>query len=144
MYVIMLDENERMARMKPTIKCGKQLAEHVNISGSRFLDVDLSGADFDNVNLSKTRFHDINLSDIQVSAVQIGGATFKHIGPPPDKDGRQARQRPVMFEQATLCDSTFRRVDMSNVKIIDCNIQGMTIDSILVTDLLKEYKRKNG
>jgi hypothetical protein len=33
------------------------------------------------------RIDNINLSDIQVSAVQIGGATFKHIGPPPDKDG---------------------------------------------------------
>ncbi len=43
-----------------------------------------------------------------------------------------------------LCDSTFRKVDMSNVKIIDCNIQGMTIDGMLVTDLLKEHKGRNG
>jgi uncharacterized protein YjbI with pentapeptide repeats len=106
--------------------------------------VNLSGADFNDVNLSRARFHNINLSDIQVSAVQIGGATFKHVGPPPDKDGRQARQRPVVFEEAMLGDSTFRQVDMSNVKIIDCNIQGMTIDGVLVTDLLKEHQRRNG
>ncbi len=130
--------------MESTIKCGKQLAEHANISGSRFHDVNLSGADFNNVNLSKARFHDIDLSDIEVSAVQIGGATFKHVGPPPDKDGKQARQRPVTFEEAMLCDTTFRKVDMSNVKIIDCNIQGMTIDGVLVTDLLKQYKRRTG
>jgi uncharacterized protein YjbI with pentapeptide repeats len=130
--------------MEPTIKCGKQLAEHADISSSKFHDVNLSGADFDDVNLSRARFHNINLSDIQVSAVQIGGATFKHVGPPPDKDGKQARQRPVTFEEATLCDSTFRKVDMSNVKIIDCNIQGMTIDGVLVTDLLKEFKTRNG
>lgn len=130
--------------MEPRIKCGKHLANHANISGSKFHDVNLSGADFDNVNLSNARFHNINLSDIQVSAVQIGGATFKHVGPPPDKDGNQARQRPVRFEEAMLCDSTFQKVDMSNVKIIDCNIEGMTIDGMLVTDLLKEYKRKNG
>ena len=96
--------------MESTIKCGKQLAEHANISGSRFHDVNLSGADFNNVNLSKARFHDIDLSDIEVSAVQIGGATFKHVGPPPDKDGKQARQRPVTFEEAMLCDTTFRKV----------------------------------
>ena len=130
--------------MEQIIKCGKYLAEHVNLSGSRFHDVNLSGADFNDVNLSGARFHNINLSDIRVSAVQIGGATFKHVGPPPDKDGNQARQRPVRFEEAVLCDSTFRKVDMSNVRIIDCNIEGMTIDGILVTDLLKEYKRKNG
>jgi uncharacterized protein YjbI with pentapeptide repeats len=130
--------------MEPTIICGKQLAEHADISSSEFHDVNLSGADFDDVNLSRARFHNINLSDIQVSGVQIGGATFKHVGPPPDKDGKQARQRPVTFEEAMLCDSTFRKVDMSNVKIIDCNIQGMTIDGVLVTDLLKEYKTRNG
>ena len=130
--------------MEPTIKCGKQLAEHADISSSEFHDVNLSGADCDDVNLSRARFHNINLSDIQVSGVQIGGATFKHVGPPPDKDGKQARQRPVTFKEAMLCDSTFRKVDMSNVKIIDCNIQGMTIDGVLVTDLLKEYKTRNG
>jgi len=133
-----------MRQMESTIKCGKHLAEHTDISGSQFHDVNLSGADFNNVNLSKARFHDINLSDIEVSAVQIGGATFKHIGPPPDKDGKQARQRPVTFEEAMLCDATFRNVDLSNVKIIDCNIQGMTIDGVLATDLLKEYKKRPG
>jgi len=130
--------------MGSTIKCGKHLAEHANISGSKFHDVNLSRANFDDVNLSKARFHNINLSDMQVSAAQIGGATFKHIGPPPDKDGKQARQRPVTFEEAMLCDSTFRKVDMSNVKIIDCDLTGMTINGILVTSLLKEWKKRNG
>jgi uncharacterized protein YjbI with pentapeptide repeats len=129
--------------MEPTIKCGKHLAEHANISGSEFHDVNLSGADFEDVNLSRARFHNINFSDIQVTGVKIGGAIFKHVGPPPDKDGKQVRQRPVTFEEAMLCDSTFRKVDMSNVKIVDCNIQGMTIDGVLVTDLLKEYKIRN-
>jgi len=129
--------------MESTIKCGEHLAEHANISGSKFHDVNLSESDFDNVNLSRARFHNINFSDMQVSAAQIGGATFKHIGPPPDKDGKQARQRPVTFEEAMLCDSTFRKVDMSNVKIIDCDLTGMTINGILVTDLLKEWKKRN-
>jgi hypothetical protein len=129
--------------MEPTIKGGKHLAENADISGSRFHEVNLSGADFDDVNLSQARFHNINLSDIQVTAVQIGGATFKHIGPPPDKDGHQARQRPVMFEEAMLGDSTFLKVDLSNVRIIDCNIQGMTIDGILVTDLLKGFRKRS-
>lgn len=130
--------------MEPTIKCGKHLAEHASLSGSRFHDVNLSGADFDDVNLSNARFHNANLSDIQVSAVQIGGAAFKHVGPPLDKEGKQACQRPVTFEEAMLCDSTSREVDPSNVKIIDCNIEGMTIDGALVADLLREHRRRNG
>jgi hypothetical protein len=80
--------------MQSTITCGKHLAEHANISGSRFHDVNLSGADFNDVNLGKAKFHNINLSDIQVSAANLSGAKFKHIGPPPDQDGMQARQRP--------------------------------------------------
>jgi RNA polymerase sigma-70 factor (ECF subfamily) len=125
---------------QPAIKCGKHIAEHTDISGSEFHDVNLAGADFNNVNMSKTRFHDINFSDVTFTAAQIGGALFKHIGPPPDKKGKQARQRPVTFEETMLCDSTFRKVDMSNVKIIDCNIEGMTIDGIRVTDMMGAYK----
>jgi uncharacterized protein YjbI with pentapeptide repeats len=104
--------------------------------------VNLSEADFNDVNLSKARFHNINMSDICVTAAQIGGALFKHIGPPPDKQGRQDRQRPVTFEEMMLCDSTFHKVDLSNVRIIDCNLAGMTIDGILVTDLLEAYRSR--
>ncbi len=128
--------------MEPTIKSGKHLARNANISESQFLDVNLANADFDDVNLSNARFHNINFSDIRVSAVQIGGATFKHIGPPPDKDGNMPRQRPVIFEEAMLCDSIFRKVDMSNVQIIGCNIEGMTIDGISVSELVKEYRER--
>jgi hypothetical protein len=74
----------------------------------------------------------------------MGGTRFKHIGSPPDEDGKQDRQRPVTFEEGMLCDSVFRRMDMTNVKIIDCDVTGMTIDGIPVTDLLKEWKKRNG
>jgi RNA polymerase sigma-70 factor (ECF subfamily) len=126
--------------MKPTITCGKQLAEHADLAGSVFSDVNLAGSTFENVNLSKVRMHDINLSDLDLSAAQIGGARFKHIGPPPNKEGQPARQRPVTFEEAMLCDSTFTKVDLSNVKIVDCNLKGMTIDGVLVTDLIASYR----
>jgi uncharacterized protein YjbI with pentapeptide repeats len=126
--------------MEPTIKCGRHLAEHADLAGSAFHDVNLAGADFNNVNLSKAKFHNINLSDISLTAAQIGGARFKHIGPPPDKDGRQERQRPVTFEEMMLCDSTFRNVDLSNVRITDCNLSGMTIDGIAVSDMIAAYK----
>lgn len=128
--------------METTIKCGKHLAEHADLSGSQFHDVNLGGADFNNVNLSKARFHNINLSDVSITAAQIGGAKFKHIGPPPDKDGRQERQRPATFEEMMLCNSTFRKVDMSNVRIVECNTDGMTIDGIQVTDMMAAYRER--
>ena len=64
--------------MEPTIKCGQHLAEHADISGSRFHDVNMARCEFNNVNLSQTCLYDINLSDIKVTAVQMGGATFQH------------------------------------------------------------------
>jgi len=136
------EEPKQEEKMKATITRGKQLAEHANLAGSVFNDVNLAGATFENVNMSKTRMHDINLSDLDLSAANLGGARFKHIGPAPDKDGKQARQKAVTFEEAMLCDSTFRKVDMTNVKIVECNIEGMTIDGVLVADLIAAYKNQ--
>lgn len=138
--------------METTIKCGKQVAEHADIAGSEFRDVNMAGskfenanmagAKFDNVNLSKASFFNINLSDITITAAQIGGAKFKHVGPPPDKDGKQERQRAVSFEEMMLCDSTFVKVDLSNVRISDCDMAGMTIDGIPVADMIAAYKQQ--
>jgi uncharacterized protein YjbI with pentapeptide repeats len=115
-----------------------------DIAGSEFEDLNMADAQFTNINLSGSKFHDINFSDVHFTAAQIGGTIFKHIGPMPDKDGKQDRQRPVIFEEGMLCYSIFHRMDMRNVKIIDCDITGMTIDGILVTNLLKEWKKRNG
>ena len=128
--------------MESILTCGKKLVAHADISGSEFHSVNLSGAVFDDVNLGNAKFHNINFSDARISAANLSGATFKHIGPPPDSEGRQARQRPVTFEEAMLCDSTFRKVDLSNVRIVDCNMDGMTIDGIPVVEMLKAYRTK--
>jgi uncharacterized protein YjbI with pentapeptide repeats len=117
--------------------------KNTNLTGSEFETVNMSGSSFTDINLSKARFVNINFSDGYFAAAQIGGTLFKHIGPPPDKDGKQARQRPVTFEEAMLCDSVFRKTDMSNVQLIDCNIEGMKIDGILVTDMLSAYKKRS-
>jgi uncharacterized protein YjbI with pentapeptide repeats len=132
---------EQEQNLKPTITSGKQVAVSADLAGSQFRDVNLAGAEFENVNMSQTRMHDINLSDISISAANLGGAHFKHLGPAPDQNGKQARQKGVTFEEAQLCDSTFTKVDLSNVKLIDCKVDGMTIDGVLVTDLIAAYKK---
>jgi len=117
--------------------------KHDCIPESEFEDLNMSEAKFTNINLSKARFHEINFSDVSFTAAQIGGATFKHIGPPPCGPEGQERQRPVTFEEGMLCDSTFRSMDMSGVQIVDCDVTGMTIDGVLVTDLLAEWKKRH-
>ena len=118
--------------------------EDVNMSGSGFTNINLSTSRFTNINLSGSRFHDINFSDVHFAAAQIGGCVFRHIGLPPGRSDKTERQRPVTFEEATLSDSVFRKVDLSNVRIVDCNIEGMSIDGVLVTALLAAYRNRNG
>jgi uncharacterized protein YjbI with pentapeptide repeats len=139
--------------MDKKIECGKNIAEHVNIEGSEFTDVNLKAAKFDNVNMTGTSFnninmsgvklHDINLSDIEVSAVQMGGAKFKHVGLPPCSSNPPGKQRPVTFTEMDLYGSTFTMVDLTNVKIESCKTEGMTIDGVAVSDMLAAYKAKN-
>ncbi len=111
-----------------------------NIADSQFNDVNLAGASFTNINLSGSRFRDINFSDVEFTMAQLGGTVFKGIGLPPDSSLQ--RQRPVTFEDAALNDSVFHNVDLSNVKIVDCNLTGMTIDGILVTELLAAFRSR--
>ena len=55
----------------------------------------------------------------------------------------QARQRPVTFRNAMLCDSTFEKVDLSGVKIVNCKLDGMTIDGVPVSELMKAHQDRN-
>jgi uncharacterized protein YjbI with pentapeptide repeats len=135
--------------MEPSIPAGKHVARGVDITGSRFEnvnmaavafdDVNLAKATFENVNLSGSRFHDINFSDVTIEAAQIGGATFRHIGGAGEKP---ARQRGVTFADMQLCDSTLDRVDLSGVKITNCHLAGMTIDGVKVTDLIAAHQKQ--
>ena len=129
----------RTSTVEPTIKCGKEFAEHADISGSRFHDVNLAQSEFDDVNMTKVRFHNINMSDIDVSAVQMGGARFKHIGLPP---GSAQKQRPLSFEEADLNWTTISKCDLSDVKIENCKMEGMTINGFLVTELITAYEQR--
>jgi uncharacterized protein YjbI with pentapeptide repeats len=115
-----------------------------NLAGSEFEDVNLAGTRFTNIDLSGSRFHDINFSDVLFTAAQMGGTTFRHIGPPPEAQGKQKRQRPVTFEQGMLCDSVFRSMDLTNAQLVDCDITGMTIDGIPVQEALREWSERHG
>jgi uncharacterized protein YjbI with pentapeptide repeats len=125
--------------MKTNLK--KLSLKHDNIAECEFEDLNMTGSQFTNINLSRSQFHDIDFSDVVFTAAQLGGAVFKHIGPPSDEKGKHGRQRPVTFEEAELGGSTFRQVDMSNVQLVDCKIDGMTINGIALADLMAAYHK---
>lgn len=129
--------------MELTISCGKHLAEHADLSGSRFHDVNLGNAEFDDVNMSNVRLHNINMSDMTIEAVQIGGTTIRHVGLPPGMSGGH-KQRPVLFHECDLNGSTIKQCDLANVRIENCNLDGATIDGVPVADLLATWKANRG
>ncbi len=114
------------------------------MTGSRFEDVCLGDAEFDNVSLAGAKFHNINFSDAIITAANFGGVTFKHIGPGPDDTGNHQPQKPVLFTESDFNGSKFEKVNLSDVEINNCNIEWLKIDGILVSDLISEYKAKNG
>lgn len=122
------------------LKSGKYIAECADLSGSKFHDVNLRGAVFDDVNLMGASFHNINMSDVRFSAMQMGGAHFSNIGLPPDKDGKQGRQRGIQFENVHLDDSTFKKCKLTNTKLIDCEIDGMEIDGVSVKEAIERFE----
>ncbi len=67
-----------------------------------------------------SRFADVDLSDSVFADVSL----------------RSAR-----FDNVALTGATFRNVCLGNVSIEDANLEGMTIDGVLVSDLFRAYTR---
>ena len=112
--------------------------EMVNLEGVRFQNANLGHAKFQDVNLAGATFHDINFSDMVFSMAQLGGTVFKQLGLPP---GSAAKQRGITFEHADMNDSVFSDCNLQNVRIEKCKTAGMTIDGVLVSDLLVAYAK---
>ena len=114
--------------------------EMVNLEGVRFQQANLGQAKFEDINLSGATFNDINFSDVVFSRAQLGGTVFKQLGLPP---GSPEKQRGIRFEDADMNDSVFKDSNLQSARMEQCNTTGMTIDGILVSDLLAAYAQRN-
>ena len=112
--------------------------ERKDISDSQFRHVNMSGAVFEDVNLSGAKFFNINLRDADIGAVDFGGASFSCMN-----TGEDRERRPVVFNSIELDDCTIRNSFFRNTKIINCDLTGMTIDGVLVTEMVKAYEMAN-
>ena len=80
---------------------------------------DLHDAEFLNVNLGGARFHDVNLSGAQFVDVNLAGARL---------------------EDVSLSRVVIRNANCEHLSLADACYVGMTIDGILVTELLRVYR----
>jgi uncharacterized protein YjbI with pentapeptide repeats len=68
----------------------------------------------------------------------LGGASFKHIGLPPQSG---EKQRGLAFEECDLNGTTIRGCDLSGVEISGCELKGMKIDGVLVAEMMEAYRK---
>jgi uncharacterized protein YjbI with pentapeptide repeats len=106
----------------------------------------INGLSMKDVTATNVKIFDANLSDLEINGAQMGGAYIHSIGMPPKGHphyDETAIQRPLKFEDCFLEGSTITNCDLKNVSISDCELAGMTINGILVEDLLKVYNKQD-
>ena len=75
------------------------------------------GTKFSNMNLSESEYEFVNMNNIRIGDCEIAEAEFE--GP-------------------SLKGSKFISCDLTNVEIKDCNIDGLIINGIDISELLKQ------
>ncbi|MBB3114067.1 uncharacterized protein YjbI with pentapeptide repeats [Paenibacillus phyllosphaerae] len=117
---------------------------------SDFHGIDMRNTKIAHTNFVNSRWEHIYFSNIHIKFIQMGGTVFENIIRPnaemsqlseePGTDG-WVNIEPVVFKTSDLSTARFEKCDLSNVQIKDCIIEGLSIDGILITDLLENYKK---
>jgi uncharacterized protein YjbI with pentapeptide repeats len=89
---------------------------------SKTENADLSGSEFINTNLSAAQFRDVRLAAAQFVDVNLSEA---------------------LFENVALTRTVIRNANCSHLAIEDACYEGMLIDGILVTELLRVYRSQH-
>jgi uncharacterized protein YjbI with pentapeptide repeats len=81
----------------------------------------LSGSTFTDVNLAGAAFNDVELTEATIVNACLGEARI---------------------EDANLSGLQVEQVNLTRAAITECTMPGMTIDGVLVTDLVTAYRRE--
>jgi uncharacterized protein YjbI with pentapeptide repeats len=120
------------------------IASESMLEDSKFTMVCLNRTQLNDIAATDVKISDANLSDLEIEGAQLGGAYIHNIGMPPEGHpfyDPNAKQRPLKFEDCDLNGSEIINCDLTNVALRDCNTAGMTINGILVDDLLLAYNK---
>lgn len=114
------------------------------LDGSRFEQMMMNHARFEDVSITSLCITNANMSDLEIEGAQLGGAYIHNIGMPPEGHPAHdpaAAQRPLKFENCDLQGSMISNCNLGNIQIDDCDIRGMTINGILITEVMKFYEQ---
>jgi len=110
---------------------------------SSFTKVCLNHTVFNDVAMAFVQIINADLSNMEIDGAQLGGAYIHNVGMPPEGHPAydpQSKHAPLKFECCDLVGTVFTDCKLNQVSIIDCDLQGMKIDGILVTEMLKQFK----
>ena len=91
-----------------------------------------------NAMLNSSYFNDVAMANVKIINANLSDLEIEGAHPMYDPE---AKQRPLRFEDCDLNRSTITRCNLTGVAISDCYLNGMTINGILVEDLLQYYKQ---
>jgi uncharacterized protein YjbI with pentapeptide repeats len=120
------------------------IASESMLEDSKFTMVCLNRTQLNDIAATNVKISDANLSDLEIDGAQLGGAYIHNIGMPPEGHpfyDPNAKQRPLKFEDCDLNGSEIINCDLTDVALRDCNTTGMTINGILVDNLLLAYNK---
>jgi len=122
--------------MKGAINMSEKVRiEKKDISGSEFQQANMSGTVFEDVDLSRSRVFNVNLRNAEIGAVDFGGSSFSCMNTGEGFPRKPAAFQNLELDGCTLCNCFFR-----NTSLVNCDLTGMTIDGIIVSDMIKVYK----
>jgi len=84
-------------------------------------NADLSGSTFTDVNLTGAAFNDVKLTGATITNASLSGA---------------------QIEDANLSGLQIKQANLTGAAMTECTMTGMTIDGILVTDLIAAYRKE--
>ncbi|RUT44410.1 GNAT family N-acetyltransferase [Paenibacillus anaericanus] len=109
----------------------KQNFRECSMQDSDFYDVNLANSSYSNSNMSCQKFRNINLSGSHITNANMSHSIFG------DSNMRKVEICHVSLAGAYIHDS-----NLHNLSVNNCNIEGMKIDGVLVSDLIKAYKSR--
>ncbi|QGQ97738.1 pentapeptide repeat-containing protein [Paenibacillus psychroresistens] len=118
---------------------------------SDFHGIDMRNTSFAHTNFVNSKWEHIYFSNIHINMIQMGGTIFENIVRP-NADKSQLSEEPgtegwiniepVVFKNSDLSTAIFDACNLSKVELRNCNVDGLSIDGILLKDLLDFYKGK--
>jgi uncharacterized protein YjbI with pentapeptide repeats len=113
--------------------------------GSSFGGIDMRNTSFTHTNFVNSKWEHIYFSNLHINMIQMGGTVFENIIRPDSKESRFEEEpgtdgwvnvEPVTFKNSDMSTAVFDTCNLSNVELKNCNIEGLKINGILITELL--------